>query len=196
MSSTSGAHLSREFFDLIKAIGESRSKQEEDRIIAREVLTLKNKLHPWKKQTTAPSATAGAAQTNQNQHFSTKKKQKEFLVRLLYVEMLGHDASFGYVKATELAASPNIFHKRVGYLVCGACLSPEHEFRFMLVNQMQRDLNSSNVLENCAALLAVTRVITADMVPAVCGDVTKLLTHSNETVRKKSSYSPSQTFST
>jgi hypothetical protein len=40
----SGMHLSREFFELIKAIGESKSKQEEDRIIAREVITLKKKL--------------------------------------------------------------------------------------------------------------------------------------------------------
>ena len=40
----SGMHLSREFFELIKAIGESKSKQEEDRIIAREVVTLKKKL--------------------------------------------------------------------------------------------------------------------------------------------------------
>ena len=40
----SGMHLTREFFELIKAIGESKSKQEEDRIIAREVLTLKKKL--------------------------------------------------------------------------------------------------------------------------------------------------------
>ena len=44
ISIMSGMHLSREFFELIKAIGESKSKQEEDRIIAREVLTLKKKL--------------------------------------------------------------------------------------------------------------------------------------------------------
>ena len=37
-------HLSREFFELIKAIGESKSKQEEDRIIVREIQTLKKKL--------------------------------------------------------------------------------------------------------------------------------------------------------
>ena len=37
-------HLSSEFFELIKAIGESKSKQEEDRIIAKEVATLKRKL--------------------------------------------------------------------------------------------------------------------------------------------------------
>lgn len=31
----SGSHLSKDFFDLVKAIGESKSKQQEDRIIAR-----------------------------------------------------------------------------------------------------------------------------------------------------------------
>ena len=33
----SGMHLSKDFFELVKAIGESKSKQEEDRIIAEEV---------------------------------------------------------------------------------------------------------------------------------------------------------------
>jgi hypothetical protein len=35
----SGGHLSKEFFELVKAIGESKSKQEEDRIVSNEVLT-------------------------------------------------------------------------------------------------------------------------------------------------------------
>ena len=36
-------HLSKEFFELLKAIGESKSKQEEDRIIQREIATLKKR---------------------------------------------------------------------------------------------------------------------------------------------------------
>jgi AP-4 complex subunit epsilon-1 len=77
-----GAHLSRDFFDLIKAIGESKSKQEEDRIIVIEVNTLKKLL---------------ADRT------LTGKRLREYLVRLVYVEMLGHDASFGYMKAVEVS---------------------------------------------------------------------------------------------
>jgi len=84
-----------------------------------------------------------------------------------------------------MAASSSLYHKRTGYLVCSACLSPEHEFRFMLVNQMQRDLQSSNVLEICGGILAATSLITEDMVPAVSGEVVKLVTHESETVRKK-----------
>eukprot|EP00953_Heterococcus_sp_UTEX-ZZ885_P016485 9270-Heterococcus_DN1.PRE.3 len=110
---------------------------------------------------------------------------KEFLVRLMYVEMLGHDASFGYIKAIELTASQNLAQKKAGYLCSALTLSPEHEFRFMLVNQLQRDLSSSNHLEACAALGALSKLVTVDMIPAIIGDVVKLLRHERELVRKK-----------
>mmetsp|Transcript_18829 Transcript_18829/g.33818 ORF Transcript_18829/g.33818 Transcript_18829/m.33818 type:complete len:1080 (-) Transcript_18829:79-3318(-) len=189
----SGMHLSREFFELIKAIGESKSKQEEDRIIAREVVTLKKKLETKGNDGKSslgmipgsPHLPGGAGGAKGNALNTNKKKAREFLVRCLYVEMLGHDGSFGYIKAVELAASQSIIHKRTGYLVCSCCLSPEHEFRFMLVNQMQRDLISSNLLESCGALLAVTSLITSDLVGTVSTQVIGLLEHSAETVRKK-----------
>ena len=55
----------------------------------------------------------------------------------------------------------------------------------MLVNQMQRDLISSNLLESGGALLAVTSLITSDLVGTVSPQVIGLLEHSAETVRKK-----------
>lgn len=171
---TGGMSLSKEFFELLKAIGESKSKQEEDRIVQKEVTRLKSKLEN----------TPGNPH-HSNTLLTSKKRAKEFLVRLLYVEMLGHDGSFGYIKAVEMAASASLFHKRTGYLVCGACLPPSHEFRFMLVNQMQRDLQSTNVLECSGGLLACTNLITADMVPAVANEVSKLLQHDSATIRKK-----------
>lgn len=154
----------RDFFELVKAIGESKSKQEEDRIISEEVIFLKKKI---------PETGV------------SKKKMKEYVIRAVYVELLGQDASFAYIKAVELCASSNIIQKRVGYLASALCFSPDHEFRFMLVNQIQRDMNSSNHLETCSALTAVCKIVTADMVPAVIGDVIKLLKHEMEVVRKK-----------
>ena len=141
----SGGHLTKEFFALVKAIGESKSKQEEDRIILSELSSLKAKV------TSEKGGSSSSASKNQDINHD-KKRAKEFLIRLLYVEMLGHDASFGYIKAVELSAATSIVHKLTGYLTCGCCLSPDHEFRFMLVNQLQRDLGSSNLLEVCGGL--------------------------------------------
>lgn len=58
----------------------------------------------------------------------------------------------------ELTASQNLSQKRTGYLTASLTLSPNHEFRFMLVNQMQRDLASPNMLEAAAALTALCKL--------------------------------------
>ena len=42
---TTGAHLSKELYDLIKSIGETRSKQEEDKIITNELRLLKHSIN-------------------------------------------------------------------------------------------------------------------------------------------------------
>lgn len=157
---SSASSLSKEFFELIKAIGESKSKQEEDRIVSSEVVALKNFMSEK-----PVSGTTWA------------RKMKEFILRLIYVEMLGHDASWlvfvflfffcscylpsnkkcinirGYVIAVQQTASQDLAQKRAAYLACALFLSPDHEFRFMLVNQMQRDLASANILEISAALV-------------------------------------------
>ena len=160
-----GTAANKDFFEFVKTIGESKSKQEEDHIIAEEVVFLKKKL--------------------QEQNIP-KKKMKEILARAIYIEMLGQDASFVYIKAVELCASTNISQKRIGYLTASLFFSPDHEFRFMLVNQIQRDMNSTNLLETCAALCAVCKLVTQDMIPAVIGDVVKLLSHEQDLVRKRS----------
>lgn len=85
----------KEYFDLVKSIGESKSKQEEDRIVAEELQYLKKAFQ---------------------QQGISKKKLKELVVRGMYIEMLGQDASFAYIKAVELCASTSITQKKVGYL--------------------------------------------------------------------------------
>lgn len=73
--STGGTNLSKEFFELLKAIGESKSKQEEDRIIIREIHTLKKKLETYPTVPGQPTAP--------NTLLNSKKRAREFLVRLL-----------------------------------------------------------------------------------------------------------------
>ena len=81
-----------------QAIGECKSKAEEDRIISQELELLKQRLSDPKLD---------------------KTRGKEYMIRLIYCEMLGHDASFAYVKALQFASDPNIHTKKV---TCGPAL--------------------------------------------------------------------------
>lgn len=55
----------------------------------------------------------------------------------------------------------------------------------MLVNRLQRDLQSSNVLEASIALTAAAKLLTADMIPACMPLCLGLLKHDQELLRKK-----------
>ena len=82
----------REFDTLVRSIGECKSKAEEDLIIDRESDVLKLRLKDAKLD---------------------KKLLKEILVRLIYVEMLGHDASWGHVKALQACSETALVTKKV-----------------------------------------------------------------------------------
>lgn len=56
-----------------------------------------------------------------------KYKLKEYLMRLIYVEMLGHDASFGYIHAVKMTHDESLLLKRTGYLVMILFLNEDHK---------------------------------------------------------------------
>ncbi|SCN22729.1 AP-4 complex subunit epsilon, putative [Plasmodium berghei] len=164
MISLGGSSLSKEFFDLAKSIGDSRSKQEEDRIICNEIVLLKSRF------------------ANPN---ATVKQIKEYLIRAIYIEMLGHDASFAYIHAVKLAHEKNILCKRTGYLSCNLFLNKDHELMLLLINTIQKDLKSDNHLEVWAALNCVCKLLNSEMIPAIFPIIKNLLNHKNELIRKK-----------
>nr|QGT52195.1 AP-4 complex epsilon subunit [Cyamopsis tetragonoloba] len=162
MGSQSGQ--SKEFLDLIKSIGEARSKAEEDRIVLREIETLKRRI----SDADIP-----------------KRKMKEYIIRLLYVEMLGHDASFGYIHAVKMTHDDLLSLKRTGYLAVTLFLSDDHNLIILIVNTIQKDLKSDNYLVVCAALNAVCRLINEETIPAILPLIVDLLSHPKDAVRKK-----------
>jgi AP-4 complex subunit epsilon-1 len=68
----------------------------------------------------------------------TLKLMKEYIVRVLYCEMLGHDASFGYIYAIKLASSKSLLEKRVGYLAVSLCVPNNHELLLLIIATLQR----------------------------------------------------------
>ncbi|KAF6166383.1 hypothetical protein GIB67_034934 [Kingdonia uniflora] len=164
MSSQGGWGLSKEFLDLVKSIGEARSKAEEDRIVLHEIEILKRRI-------IEPEI--------------PKRKMKEFIIRLVYIEMLGHDASFGYIHAVKMTHDDALMLKRTGYLAVTLFLNEDHDLIILIVNTIQKDLKSDNYLMVCAALTAVCKLINEETIPAVLPQVVELLAHQKEAVRKK-----------
>ncbi|KAJ8755347.1 hypothetical protein K2173_019145 [Erythroxylum novogranatense] len=164
MGSQGGFGQSKEFLDLVKSIGESRSKAEEDRIVLNEIDTLKRRI----AEPDIP-----------------KRKMKEYIIRLLYVEMLGHDASFGYIHAVKMTHDDSLVLKRTGYLAVTLFLNEDHDLIILIVNTIQKDLKSDNFLVVCTALNAVCKLINEETIPAVLPQIVDLLAHPKEAVRKK-----------
>ncbi|PNH07811.1 AP-4 complex subunit epsilon [Tetrabaena socialis] len=115
----------REFDNLVKAIGECKSKAEEDRIIVAELELLKVRLSDPKLD---------------------KSRGKEYMIRLIYCEMLGHDASFAYIKALQFASDPNIHTKKAAYLALTQFMDYDNQLVLLLVNTLLSDLKSDNYL--------------------------------------------------
>ncbi len=73
---------------------------------------------------------------------------------MVYVEMLGHDASFGHIHAVKLTCASKLVDKRVGYVSCSLCSHTDHELMLLLVGGLQTDLQSQNQLEVYLRIIA------------------------------------------
>ncbi|XP_057398562.1 AP-4 complex subunit epsilon-1 isoform X2 [Balaenoptera acutorostrata] len=158
------ASFSSRLGGLVRGITALTSKHEEEKLIQQELNNLK--------------ATVSAPNT-------TLKMMKECMVRLIYCEMLGYDASFGYIHAIKLAQQGNLLEKRVGYLAVSLFLHESHELLLLLVNTVVKDLQSTNLVEVCMALTIVSQIFPREMIPAVLPLVEDKLQHSKEIIRRK-----------
>jgi len=149
---------------LVHLMASSPTKQEEERIITYELGWLQQKL----------------SQPNQR-----PQDIRECLVRSLYCEMMGYPTPFSYIHSLKLAQQGSLHEKRLGYLAATLFLHENHELVLLLINTVQKDLKSSNVLDICMALSTVCALVNNDMVPTVLPLVEEKLKHPSELVRKK-----------
>ncbi|XP_073720644.1 AP-4 complex subunit epsilon-1-like isoform X1 [Misgurnus anguillicaudatus] len=161
---TGAAKITNGLKQLVKSITELTSKHEEENLIKQELSAIK-------EQVASPN-------TSMNQ-------MREIMVRAMYCEMLGYDASFTYIHAIKLAQQGGVMEKRVGYLAVSLFLSEGHELLLLLVNTVLKDLQSTNLIEVCMALTVVAQVLPKDMIPAVLPLVEEKLSHSKEIIRRK-----------
>ncbi|KAL3887140.1 hypothetical protein ACJMK2_027093 [Sinanodonta woodiana] len=110
---------------------------------------------------------------------------RDYLGRVIYCAILGYDVSFSYIHAVKLAQQGKGFEKRMGYLSSSILLNDRHELIVLLINTIQKDLTSSNLLDNCIALTATCQLVNSEMIPVLLQFVLKKLKHPRELVRLK-----------
>ncbi|XP_038562187.1 AP-4 complex subunit epsilon-1 [Micropterus salmoides] len=150
--------------NLIRGITELTSKHEEEKLIQRELAAIK-------EQVSSPN--------------TSMRQMKELMVRAIYCEMLGYEASFSYIHAIKLAQQGTALEKRVGYLAVSLFLNESHELLLLLVNTVLKDLQSTNLIEVCMALTVVSQMFPKDMIPAILPLVEEKLNHPKEIIRRK-----------
>lgn len=150
--------------NLIRGITELTSKHEEEKLIQHELVSIKD-------QVSSPN--------------TSMRQMKEAMVRAIYCEMLGYEASFSYIHAIKLAQQGSILDKRVGYLAVSLFLNERHELLLLLVNTVLKDLQSTNLIEVCMALTVVSQMFPKDMIPAILPLVEEKLNHPKEIIRRK-----------
>ncbi len=85
-------------------------------------------------------------------------QKKKYCWKLLYIYMLGYEVEFGHMEAVSLVSSDNFPEKQVGYMVTTVLLNESHEFIRLVINSIQKDLNSRNEDFQCLALNAISNL--------------------------------------
>lgn len=179
--------MSKDFADLVKGIGETRSKDEEQEIMRCEVTKLRvacqkpeyTALHVRRNDKPSNNLLSSSADEN-------ARKQCELLIRLIYCEMLGFEVPFGYMAALNCTQHSRPDVQRAGYLALTLFLNGEHELTLLATNSLMKSLSSADVREVCSALTAVCKLVTARTVPVFFETVKRLATkHDRALVRKK-----------
>ncbi|GBE59392.1 adaptin N terminal region domain containing protein [Babesia ovata] len=163
MLGLTASNMSREFYRFTKALGESRSKEEEERIVLSEISALKSLFLAKDVD---------------------RERMKEYLVRAVYVEMLGFEAPFAHIHAINMAQERSLVCKKAGYWACRQLLKPHSELMLLLINTIQKDLQSPNFPDMVCALQCVCDLVNRDMIPTILPCVLRCLEVDNEHVRK------------
>lgn len=154
----------RTFRNFVQSIASIKSRHEEEELVTKELSLQRQRL-----------SRAGL----------TGPQKQESLTRIVYCHMLGYDVSFACIHAVKLAQQGALQEKKVGYLLCAMLLHENHEFVVLLVNTIQKDLRSTNVLEICTALTVITQLMSSEMVPPLLPLVQDKLSHPKEMVRRR-----------
>ncbi|KAL8917839.1 MAG: hypothetical protein Q9208_007727 [Pyrenodesmia sp. 3 TL-2023] len=107
------------------------------------------------------------------------------LLKLIYLEMFGHDMSWASFHVLEVMSSPKYLQKRVGYLGAVQSFRPDTEVLMLATNLLKKDITSPSVPTIALPLITLPHIITSSLALSLLSDLLPRLSHSHPNVRKK-----------
>ncbi|KAH8804624.1 adaptin N terminal region-domain-containing protein [Xylogone sp. PMI_703] len=107
------------------------------------------------------------------------------LLKLIYLEMFGHDMSWASFHVLEVMSSAKYLQKRVGYLGAVQSFRPDTEVLMLATNLLKKDLTATSITTMSLPILTLPHIITPSLAMSVLSDLLPRLTHSSPAVRKK-----------
>ena len=124
---------------------------------------------------------------NKTHRSLTSYERKKYVLKLLYIYMLGYNVDFGHTEALKLISSTSYGEKQVGYMTTSVILNERNEFLRMAINSIRTDVISRDETNQCLGLSCIANVGGREFADSLAGDVeTILLTPTyRPVVRKK-----------
>ncbi|KAK0670812.1 adaptin N terminal region-domain-containing protein [Cercophora samala] len=107
------------------------------------------------------------------------------LLKLIYLEMNGHDMSWASFHVLEVMSSQKYHQKRVGYLGAVQSFRPDTDVLMMATNLLKKDLASSHPTTITLPIAALPHLVTPSLALSLLGDLLPRLTHSHASIKKK-----------
>ncbi|MCJ1462159.1 AP-3 complex subunit delta [Pseudocyphellaria aurata] len=107
------------------------------------------------------------------------------LLKLVYLEMFGHDMSWASFHVLEVMSSPKYHQKRVGYLGAVQSFRPDTEVLMLATNLLKKDVSSPLPPTISLPLITLPHIITSSLALSLLSDLLPRLSHSKPSIRKK-----------
>ena len=107
------------------------------------------------------------------------------MLKLIYLQMMGHDVSWAAFHFVEVMAAPRFRGKRIGFLGASQTFNDSTDVMLLTTSLFRKAFASSTQHEASIAVGCLARIATTDLSRDLIQDVTNMLGSSRPLLRKK-----------
>ncbi|KAF8416710.1 adaptin N terminal region-domain-containing protein [Tirmania nivea] len=107
------------------------------------------------------------------------------ILKLIYLEMFGHDMSWASFHVLEVMSSTKFLQKRIGYLAAIQSFTLDTDVLMLATNLLKKDLSSSSPYDISLAINGLSHIVSPSLARDLSPELITKMNHSNPYIRKK-----------